>query len=241
MFGDDAWLQHRLTFFEKFCLPSVLGQTRQDFTWVLFYSVNSPSWVGPYLSTLPRPDTVAIALDEVASSHVFARYLTSLKRNETPTVITSRLDSDDALAENFVERLRDGIERSSAQAINFSFGLRLTAKGLLTAKDYSSPFVSLVEDTSIEPLRTVYSRSHEEVTSAYPSLQLSGDPGWMQVIHGRNVLNKPAGLPSGPRRYRHLFPGLDTTPQWTPLSYWTMVRPERVLKRRLQERLKFQR
>src|ERR1700735_3717087 len=39
---DPGWLQERFRLFEKYCLPSVLGQTDQNFRWLLFFDRATP-------------------------------------------------------------------------------------------------------------------------------------------------------------------------------------------------------
>jgi len=230
----EEWLQHRLGYFEKFCLPSVLGQTQRKFTWVLFYSPNSPSWVPPYLESIQHEATVAIPLNGYVCNAMIVSAIKPLLTR--PVVITSRLDSDDALANDAVDRIHNAITTDGVHAINFTNGLRLTNSGLLKTKDSSNPFISLVEDVRRSPLRTVTSRPHHDMGRVFPVTQIEGSPGWMQVLHEHNVSNIPAGLPTNPQKYSAMFPGLSETSTWSLSEYYRLVRPDRVLKRRFREK-----
>lgn len=43
----SKWLEHRFQLFEKYCLPSIIGQTCQDFEWiVLFDSTTTEKYKG---------------------------------------------------------------------------------------------------------------------------------------------------------------------------------------------------
>ncbi len=33
----DVWLKNRIDLFEKYCLPSVVGQTNKNFTWMVLF------------------------------------------------------------------------------------------------------------------------------------------------------------------------------------------------------------
>ena len=42
---EPAYLAHRLEMFEQFCLPTLRGQSRQDFTWLVLFSEDTPSTI----------------------------------------------------------------------------------------------------------------------------------------------------------------------------------------------------
>ena len=37
----DEWMDNRMWLFENFCFPSVIGQTNQNFEWLLFFDSNT--------------------------------------------------------------------------------------------------------------------------------------------------------------------------------------------------------
>lgn len=43
--STDDWLQKRVELFERFCLPSVMAQTDQDFSWIVYFDPHSPAWL----------------------------------------------------------------------------------------------------------------------------------------------------------------------------------------------------
>src|ERR1700677_1263076 len=36
------WLENRLVLFKRYCLPSVMAQSNQDFTWLLYFDETTP-------------------------------------------------------------------------------------------------------------------------------------------------------------------------------------------------------
>lgn len=233
--GSEAWLRHRIPIFEKYCLPSVLNQTRRDFTWVLLCSSDSPPWLVHYLQTLPLENKQVVPLDVPATSEAIAPVIADMAAEDL--VITTRLDSDDAIANTFVDRTRAVRSQSLPYVVNPLLGLRLTASGLLRASDPGSPFATMFEGR--RNVQTVFCESHHDLHLKFDVIQLRDSVTWMQVIHDRNVANVAAGLPTSARRFKGAFPGLEDVPLWSPLSYVRDTRPDRVLSRRLRSRFQW--
>ena len=60
--AKDGWLRARIELFRRFCLPSVLRQTRQDFKWIIYLDPQSPDWLVSVMDDLTaagpsRPST----------------------------------------------------------------------------------------------------------------------------------------------------------------------------------------
>jgi len=230
--GDEEWLRHRLPLFEKFCVASITRQTNTNFVWMVLYSDQSPPWVEKYLKSLPIPQLQPIRLTAPATAEVLRQHVLPLI--EKRHVATTRFDSDDALAHDFVERVSKFGCAQSPVVLNFNRGLRLTENGLLAARDRSNPFITLIEAASHAALSTVYFRPNYEMGTYFPVVEMEGHAAWMQVIHDRNIANVPAGLPVFSKSYRDNFPGLDMQPNWKLATYWRTVRPDRVARRRLR-------
>ena len=141
-------------------------------------------------------------------------------------VITSRLDNDDALGRHFYERLDRATRLNDRTAINFLWGLQSTPWGLLRCRQVSNPFISLIEDRDARPLSTVRARPHTSMSSDLPTIQIGGQPAWLQVVHGRNLGNTPAGLPTRTKRHLEEFPELPPSERWRPSEYVRRVRPQ---------------
>jgi len=232
---SEEWLKERIILFENYCLPSVVGQTCQSFVWSIFCDYGSPDWLLRYLEDLLVPQIKVVLVKGRINGDVVRNSL----ENETRTsrTLTTRLDNDDAIASNFVERLQGSVIGESTVAVNFTHGLQITPMGLLWTRNLGSAFISVL-DKSVNGPRTVFDFDHQLVGDSINVKQIGGSPGWMQVIHGGNVLNRAHGIPASRRRHRLLFPAVKHAPFFDFRGYLKEVRPFRLLKNSLFRRFK---
>ncbi len=96
-------LNHRMNLFEIACLPSMINQTDQDFTWILIIDKDLPHRFRKRLDGIIK-DCKNINLytydssDDLSRTDFFAPYI----KPDTEYVITTKLDDDDALYDGFV-------------------------------------------------------------------------------------------------------------------------------------------
>ncbi|MBE3071069.1 MAG: Coenzyme F420 hydrogenase/dehydrogenase, beta subunit C-terminal domain, partial [Planctomycetes bacterium] len=113
-------------------------------------------------------------------------------------VITSRLDNDDALHRDYMGLVRREIPRRHRAMLGFPNGLCLDG-GRLLARHYPlNPFPSMIERPGgpglHRGLMTVWSGDHDRVPLlASEFRQAATGPMWLQVVHERNLLNRPRG------------------------------------------------
>jgi hypothetical protein len=165
---EDDWLRERLELFKRYTYPSVMSQTDQEFEWVGLIHKDSPEW---FISVFDAFSRIKITLVE--------RDIDMGNPNDT----NMNLDSDDAIARNFVERAKEEI--TADKVLYFSRGVRVrTSTGVY--------------------INTRASRNHFNVVPAgeHTVLDISHgawgpgkvvDPGpamWLEVIHGRNIANR---------------------------------------------------
>jgi len=200
----DGWLRERVELFERYCLPSVLGQTEKRFSWIVYFDEQSPQW-----------------LKEWARAHAVANAFTPIYRTEVPCdvlladiratahgdekwLLTTNLDNDDGLAIDFVERVRAAaLAANERSAIYLTRGLIRGPAGLFLREDRDNAFCSVVE--SSEEAVTCWADWHNRLSMTMPTIQIGGEPAWLQVVHGSNVSNRVRGRLVTPNPYRHLF------------------------------------
>jgi hypothetical protein len=193
---QEDWLRYRLGFFEEACLASMSRQTVRDFRWLVF--------VDDRCSESFRRDFEALATDvfepvwthELFWSGVFREALTDA--SHAPYLITSRLDSDDAVAVDFVESVQAQFDGQERLFLNFTRGLQLERSGAVYRYDQSSnPFLSLIErrHDGVAPATVFGQSAHGAARTVAPLREVKAPPMWIQVIHGSNVAN----LVCGPR------------------------------------------
>ena len=188
------WLDDRFDLFEKYCAPSLHAQTQHRFQWFVYFDQNTPP---RYLQRAER------ALGHRANMHVKlceAFTIEKLRediRSATPTatqwLLTTRLDNDDGLGSNFVERLQVEVDRTRREALNFPLGLVFGSSKLFSSVQGSNAFLSVSEPYD-DDFKTVHWGSHNDMASRMPVRDVGSErPAWLQIIHGGNVSNKLRG------------------------------------------------
>ena len=207
---DMEWLTARQKLFEKITLPSVMAQTNKDFEWIIVSDVMTPNAFKEVLESYPA--TVFYydwnnhdwespefnGKSEIMQRSIDLEYIAKPLREfigeqDTDYVITSRLDNDDGISIDHIDK----IQRFAAAYwdggrfwLNLVRGLKYCDGHVYPVNSAASPFISFVEPPN--GLLTTYQVCHTEAkTSKYTTHQVrEGEPTWLQVIHGDNLLNK---------------------------------------------------
>ncbi|MEM9645186.1 MAG: glycosyltransferase [Planctomycetota bacterium] len=189
---DPDWLGPRFELFDRYCLPTMRAQTCKDFKWVLFFDAETPS---PFRER-------ALALQDERTSVVLVETLTGELIRETihahtdagaTHLVTTRLDNDDGLASDALERVQGAFTASpSPYFINLDEGLIVAEERYYQRHDPSNAFLTFVEPRSGEPMG-VWHCEHNNASAHAPVHPVSGPPAWLQVVHGGNVSNKVRG------------------------------------------------
>ena len=198
---DSDWWQHRKSLFLKYCLPSVINQTDQNFEWFLGFH---PSADIDFASLLP-PNAHII---RCSSMNDFNDEVRRGLKGEV-YVISTRLDNDDCLANDFISTIREfsffhNLNRGilgDVYALNFRTGLVYdTEKNIVYKRDYNaSSFVTLYESIGEEgvPL-TINNFRHAHISKSVDLANISSaQPMWLINIHDRNVGNTVEGIELG--------------------------------------------
>ena len=188
--ADYPHWRQRLELFRAVTLPSVAAQTTSNFRWIV--KTRHPEIID-LLSQSPR----------VTCSETFAFY------PQTEWCITTRLDNDDVIAPEFMQRIQNCF-RERTEVID-SIGVRYNAKtGQCVKFDYytgtrCSPFVSLIERSSNR--KTVMHYKHGSIGEHYDVRRIDYTPQWCQVIHETNKL----------MRWKPGYEAIDR-PSWVPYN-----------------------
>ncbi|MDB6454767.1 glycosyltransferase [Falsirhodobacter sp. 20TX0035] len=108
MLYDPERLALRFVWFEEVCLPSLRRQTDPNFTLILLTGVDFPDWALARLREATR-DIPQIVLHQIPPERhrpACRRVLRAAVDPAARAVLQFRLDDDDAVAFDFVERLR---------------------------------------------------------------------------------------------------------------------------------------
>lgn len=111
-------------------------------------------------------------------------------------VLTTRLDSDDAISIYYVDAIQAHAEKfifgcQTTLLLNFPRGYQLDAETGRILFDWMprSSFHTLFERPSTE-IATVLSGNHSKFHEQHHTEHDDSIPAWLMVIHGDNVLNK---------------------------------------------------
>lgn len=204
-----GWLDERFKLFEDICLPSVAAQSEKDFEWVVFFDVETPAdykeKINKLVALFPFRPVYTDSFDmrklgpDIVQHYAQADYL-----------LTSRLDSDDILAVDYVETLQKIAAGLDGRfVINFDSGAILQLNNdrpaLYEYRDDSNPFASLIEKFSPDS-KTIWGVQHTEIHELGEVVHVEGKPMWLQVVHGGNVSNRVRGRRVPVGKYNDDFP-----------------------------------
>ena len=194
----DDWLKHRFEVFEKYCLPSILNQTCQDFEWIVLFDSETPSEykekISGYKAICPQFSPVFV---KPANGKYFRQIFRSIiiERLHADRVVSTYFDNDDALSIRFV----DDIHRRASELPNgfflfYTSGYQYyTELGLMLRVHYKrNHFVSVIEIGQPTTLKTVFGYCGHYYIDRIPGVKIEyieDSPVWCEVIHERNMCN----------------------------------------------------
>ena len=236
---DRKWLEARLILFEQYCLPSVVTQSCPNFKWLVFCDADSPKWFKEKMDAYGDL-LLPVYIEGPATDQVIARSVATAGIVSSQYLITTRLDSDDAIGANHLRLVQRAFKRQSRTFLLFPFGLQLYRGQLFNTYWQSNPFLSMIERISTDgSFTTVMCVEHNLVRTAGEVQCIFSVPQWLQVIHGANLQNILRGWPRLSRREPSAFRNLSleqvSASMLTLLSYSTMALMMRG--KRLQQRV----
>jgi hypothetical protein len=189
---DAEWLDARLALFERYCAPSVAAQRDTDFTWVILIHPQTPAAVRTRLrQAAATAEQIETPLGRVRQA---MRRLIAEREGDSLYLISSRLDSDDALHVTYMERVHAAFDHQDLECLDLPRGYTYDPRtqDVRSRVSHQNPFISLIEKYNGEP-QTVFSIAHPNIDQVAPIRALDDEPGWLQVIHGGNIRNKMQG------------------------------------------------
>lgn len=167
------------------------GPDRENFTWLVFFDDETPE---PFRTRIARYEEKCALFTPVFverfTAEVFIHIVESRGFLTRDYLITSRVDNDDALSEDYVYRVQTWVKGKNIQKpifVNFSRGCIVVGKRLYLGYDSRSHFASLVE-SSENPI-TVY-RNHMEMEKWGQVQQIGWPPAWLEVRHPNRLTDK---------------------------------------------------
>ncbi len=192
---DDEWLKYRWKLFNTFTGPSICAQTCIDFDWVILYHDNSPKWLKECAESLEMPCRMRPSFNSIdPAGGKIDPGLDDLKDSSFDVVLTTRIDSDDALHRCAMAKIRESFEGNpdAYDILNFEVGFQYDclSQRLAMVKLASPPFDTKINRSPVvNPLDV--GGVHSELPEKYRYRDISqGHPMFLQVVHGDNIINR---------------------------------------------------
>jgi hypothetical protein len=205
-----GWLTRRFELFERYCLPSVAAQTLKNFRWVIYFDEHTPEAFRARIEAARAVAPFTPYYTGLFPAEGWPRSLHELtpEAERTPWLLTSRLDNDDGLARDHMERLHAalaGVAAPERMALNFTEGFVLGRRRLYAHRHASNAFASWLEPFAPDALTAMGIR-HMHFSDHGPVRQIGGPGAWLQVVHEENVSNRIRGRRVSPDAARERFP-----------------------------------
>lgn len=236
----EEWLRERLRLFRQYCLPALAGQSSRQFLWLVFVDDLSPQWFRQEIEKDARGRFETVYVAGAFTSATVSKAVSA--RTDTPYILTTRVDNDDAVSRDFVQTIQTCFQRQDFEFINLVNGAQYADRKVYLRPYTKNPFLSLIEAVGTKAPETVFVEHHYRVDERGPVRNIrTAHPMWLQVIHGGNVLNEIVGLRVPGNRVAKFFGcGLDFNDSFVDLVaetsrgsariFWRFMRkPARVI------------
>jgi hypothetical protein len=193
---DSGWLKTRFELFERFCYPTVRAQSSQNFRWLVLFDDQTPEQALERVRTYAQwPSFIPVFFPAGAVEQARQAVVTQLGSSRPRTLLTTRLDNDDGLCTSFIETVQRFADSALPTLVELPVGYVWHRDRLYLDRQERNPFSTLIEPLSgAEPFRTVYGAAHHDIGEGCRVVQACNTPGWVQVIHGGNIANRPRGV-----------------------------------------------
>lgn len=192
--NQPGWLEDRFDLFERYCMPSVAGQTEQQFTWLVFFDDETPAAFRQRIERCQEVFPFKAIFTGLFQADGWIRGVRKTVGERPGWLLTTRLDNDDALAVDYCERLRAAATaRPERRAFNFTNGFVLSGGRVYAHQHPSNAFASYLEAFDAEARTICATVQHMDLRGFVDVVQIDGPGAWLQVIHQRNVSNKVRG------------------------------------------------
>jgi len=203
---DRARLERRFQLFEDICLPSLTAQTDQNFNMMLITSRDLPDWAHDRLMDSVRdlPNVYVRAYRPQANiQRVFKRSVYEMLNPTAPVTASFRLDDDDALACDYIARLRTHMMPENAgKVVTFTHGHQLVlSDGALQVwddiRECGSAGLGLIQKggvMSLPEVKTIHSLGgHRRAGLFAPVIVDNTTAMYVQTANGVNVSGRRGG------------------------------------------------
>lgn len=159
--SDPEWYTSRIPFFRRY-LRSLVNQTNTNFSVLLLVDDATPQESIKECESFLPDDRFSLSKR-------------GLKEPFPKSVIQTRIDSDDSIANNFVECVQKQI--TPGKMLNFENGYIAVGEACYRIRYTSNMFLSVWDTESC------YKYEHTRMHEKYPVINIAGDPMWLHSEH----------------------------------------------------------
>lgn len=197
---DNKWLEERFFLFENFCLPSIEAQTNKNFEWWVFFDKETEKSFLKRINFFEKQYSFFKPKYERSYDEFENKLPVTIQKyiNEINVgyLITTRLDNDDMMAKDTIDLIQKNFLFQEELILELPTGYTLELvkfPKIRKVRQMLNPFISLIE--KVEPTRqpkTVFFKQHTEWVDVSSEI-ITEKPQWVQIIHEKNVYNRPYG------------------------------------------------
>lgn len=194
------WLNDRFSLFDKYCFPSVRNQSFQDFYWICLFADDTPDSyrkrINSYHDSFHNFLPFLLSEKDTLSFHSYVKNIIKFLKNSSNILCTFRIDNDDSLKNDFLER---GIEIAQSQKVEeqaycFVGGCQYSVKdNLLLRIQYPYNHFCFLINKNYSPdlsFKYIFDFNHFDRQSfTVPYSCIETKDMWVEVIHDKNVVN----------------------------------------------------
>lgn len=200
-------MEHRLSLFEHFCLPGLRAQTDPDFDLVVLVGTCLPD---PYLARLQKllsgfPQARLIARDPAPHRQICQSVLNAARRHINQPCLQVRHDDDDALAVDFVARLRKAVAECEPLVLgnklvgfDWNRGYTLCASDLhpFEITETVTPYLGVAQAMAVQGgvRQSQMNFAHSRINRFMPTLTFTDPPMFLRAHHAYNDSRQKRGV-----------------------------------------------
>lgn len=190
----DKWMEDRFTLFESYCFPSVINQSNQNFTWCIYFDIETNEIFKQRIKKLTEsyPNIRIFFIDGIIElrPHLID-FIASMSEDDFSYVITSRLDNDDLLHRDYIKVIQNLFEPLHNTLIDLRSGYQVSIENQeCEIRNYTNsfnPFISLIENK--KSIGTVFSQMHKDRVKSENVIIYDQSKLWIELVHPKNKIN----------------------------------------------------
>ncbi len=190
----NEWLDQRFHIFENYCLPSVKNQSNLNFKWCIFFDSDTPEKYKQRIISISKEFNVIYPIfikSMEKLKETFKDFIINNIDNEDSHIITTRIDNDDIIHQDFVAIIQALFQPRDLVVIDLQKGYQVSIDTHYPEiRLYTHPFnafISVIENT--KSFNTVFSRMHYGWKNEKSIISYKHKRLWMELSHHENYVN----------------------------------------------------